>query len=258
MTDRAVSEVIGFVLVFSLVLSSVSVVYVVGFGGLQDARDAEQLTNAERAFDVLADNMDDIHRDNAPNRATEFKLYDARIDVGDPVTFNVTVDNGTGTQSFSVDARPVVYAPTTGETTLRYLNGAVFRTGGSGSVLLNEPRFLFRESGGLRTAAFPLIETRPDGVNAIGGSTTVLIRADLARAELLGSLPDAAGRYDVTFRVETAAARAPTWERFLEAELNDAYGDADRCTVSGGTVECAFETDRLYVSATRIDVAIDS
>jgi len=55
---RAVSDVVGYVLVFSLVSLTVGVVSVAGVGALQDARDVEQANNAERAFDVLGDNVE--------------------------------------------------------------------------------------------------------------------------------------------------------------------------------------------------------
>jgi len=61
----------GFVFAFALVTASVGVVYTTGIGGLEDARENEQVTNAVRAFDVLHDNIEDVTREDAPSRATE-------------------------------------------------------------------------------------------------------------------------------------------------------------------------------------------
>lgn len=264
--DRAVSEVIGFVLVFSLILASVSIVYVFGFTGLQQARDAEQLNNAERAFEVLADNVNDIHYDDAPNRATEFRLYDAQLAVGEPTTFNVTVTDLNPKESYSVDGHPVVYRPNHGPTTLRYVNGGILREDRNGAIFVSEPSFVFRESGGERTAVIPLIETRPRRTSPISGTTTVLVRTALSRAELLADLrhegidtTDADDRYAVTFRiVSPSELRASAWKRYVESELDAAYGAGNYCTRTDSEVVCEFQAEQVQVSATRIDTRIGS
>ena len=80
---RGVSEIVGFILVFSLVLGTITLVYASGLSGLDDTRDAERITNAERAFDVLANNFQQMGRGEAPNRATEIKLAEAQLSVRD-------------------------------------------------------------------------------------------------------------------------------------------------------------------------------
>lgn len=47
MTERGVSDVVGFVLVFALIITSVGVIYTDGLTSLQDARDAQRLSNAD-------------------------------------------------------------------------------------------------------------------------------------------------------------------------------------------------------------------
>jgi hypothetical protein len=84
---RAVSETLGFVFAFALIVTTTGIVFTVGQGGLQNAQDQERLNNAERAMDVLAQNMNDLNRRSAPSRATEIRLSEASIAYGDPVTF---------------------------------------------------------------------------------------------------------------------------------------------------------------------------
>lgn len=258
MADRGVSEVIGFVLIFSLITLSVGTVYVVGFGGLQDARDTEQLRNVERAFDVLADNVDDIAVNDAPNRATEFRLYEADLTVGEPTRFTVDVDDGTTVTSYSVNAYPIVYEAQGSPTTIRYLNGAVIRQDRNGERFLEQPTFVFRETGGERTAVIPIIQTRSQGEQTVGGTGTVLVRANRVLAESLGTHVDGGTTYDVEITVETTERRAPLWRDALNSELDAAYG-VTPCSSSGGTVTCSpFTVDRVFVTATRIDVSIDA
>jgi len=263
MADRGVSEVIGFVLIFSLITLSVGAVYVVGFGGLQDARDAEQLTNVERAFDVLADNIDDIAVNNAPNRATEFRLYEADITVGEPTRFTVSINESEpNSATYSVNAYPIVYEAQGSPTTIRYINGAVIRQDRNGQRFLNEPSFVFRTAGVNKTAILPIIQTRSQGDQTIGGTGTVLVRSDRVLAESLGTHTKAGVDYDVNITVETTERRAPLWEDLLNSELDAAY-NVEPCSTTGGTVVCdgasgdGFTVQRVHVTATRIDVSID-
>lgn len=170
---RGVSETVGFVLVFSLVLLTVGAVFTIGYGGLQDARDAERINNAERAFDVLVDNIADITARGAPSRGTEIRLAEASIGSGPPTLVNVTgyesgaMDFSTG--NYSLD--PVVYE--SAGTRIRYAGGAVTRIQPDGSLLLQEPNFVVSE----KRVILPVIQLSVED-RSIAGSRTVLVRSE--------------------------------------------------------------------------------
>jgi FlaG/FlaF family flagellin (archaellin) len=52
--ERGVSELIGYVLAFSIVVASVGAVYAGGLGAAMEFQQDERETNAERAFVALA------------------------------------------------------------------------------------------------------------------------------------------------------------------------------------------------------------
>ncbi|WP_143423207.1 DUF7289 family protein [Halegenticoccus soli] len=238
------SEVLGFVLAFSLVVSAVGIVYVVGFGGLQETRDGERVNNAERAFDVLADNMVDVYADGAPSRATEIKLADARLTHADPIYVNTTVGSSGSTVAFSNSSAiaPISYDAGTGARIV-YSNGAVVRDQRAGERMLVEPAFVFSRD---RTVLF-YVRTMPRGPAGVGGSRTTLVRAE--RTRLYSPLSNATGPYDVTLEVTTP--RAEAWERYLESEL---AWEADPCATAGGTVRCEFETEEVHLTVVEIHV----
>lgn len=260
MPDRGISEVIGFVLVFSLIVATVAVVYVVGFGGLADTRDAEQLTNAERAFDVLADNLNDLNRDAAPNRATEIKLYDAGLRLASGPQMNVTITSGApGTPVFKQNVDPIVYTADRSGTKLVYAGGAVMRVDDDAAVLKRRPPMVFREDGSTRVAVVPIIQTRSRGTQNVGGDGTMLVRAERASTVVLNTGNISASGYTVNFTIRSTTARAPVWERHLDERIGNAYGVADPCTLSSpDTAACVFDVDRLYVTATYVDVAFST
>lgn len=272
MADRGVSDVVGFTLVFALIVTTVGVVYVTGFSGLEDARGAERVNNADRAFDVLGDNMDDLYREDAPSRATEIKLSDAQLQFGETtrLTAEITnVDEDAANRTFSTSLQPIVYT-TTGEepTRLVFEAGAIMRTERSSGVVRRDAPFLFENSGNTKTAVLPLVQTRSTGSKSVGGDTTVLVRADRSITELLNASTspgratgdagdgDVDPEYAVELTIETTELRAPLWRDHLNDEIPDSFATTDPpCSVTDpDKVTCTIAVERLYVSAARIDV----
>lgn len=286
MADRGVSEVVGFVLVFALVALVVGVVSVMGFGGLQDVRNAERVDNAERAFDVLADNVEDLHRGNAPNRATEFRLYEATLELGSPTDVSVEwlnndTDDTNQVPEFGADVSPLVYTPRSEtSSSIVYSGGAVIREDGSGAVILDEPPFTFDDNGGVKTAVIPIIDTRSPNREYAVGTSTVLIRTERVGNEVLAARTDPSAassdvdsdgnpEYEVRITLTTTPTRAEAWVRYLNDEIpdsfdaNDVDGDSDvtddpACERNGDEAVCVVAVERLYVTTSRVDVSIDS
>lgn len=92
--ERAVSEVIGFALTFSIIILSVGLLTVGGFTALEDFSDGEQLQNAERAFDALAEHGNEIQRnDGVSERSMQIQLRDGQLGFRDGPT--LAIDDGT-------------------------------------------------------------------------------------------------------------------------------------------------------------------
>lgn len=236
---------VGFVLVFSLVLTTIGIVYVGGLASLEDSREAEQINNAERAFDVLAENFQKQARDEAPNRATEIKLSEAQLSTGEARRISANTPD----LAFSVGAdrnRAIIFDTGAGSQIV-YEHGAVIRVDGEDSTMVREPDFLIDSD---RTV-LRYIETVGGG-QSIGGETTVLVRSSIARSELLHTETDPD---EVTLRVRTAEQRAEAWERYLEAETPNPDSCEQIVDPDGVTaVECQFDTASLHIALTRISV----
>jgi hypothetical protein len=236
---RGLSDVIGFVLVFGLITAAVAVVSVGGFQVLEDARDNQQVTNAEQAFDVLDENVEDLAVRGAPRRSTEILLSDAELTFGDPVTFNVTAG---GTDYYATNVTPLVYQ-TSGGTELVYVNGAVLRQHDDGAYLANEPRV----SAGDRTfVPFVVTSARSDGV-AASNARRVLVRTAVNGRDVR-TFDDPDTRLNVT------TPRAAAWERYLEDELDvECSGPDDGLT---GEVSCPLPGDEVYVQAIGVSISV--
>lgn len=248
MDDRAVTEVVGFILVFSIVLGTITFVYVGGLGGLQDTRDSERTANAERAFDVLANNFQDVARGNAPSRATEIKLAEAGLRVDDNGRFEI---NASSMDSSAVARpRPVVYSAGD-RTQIVYESGAVIREDGDAAIMLRDPDFVFDDE---RTVV-RYVEPR-GGSASVSGSTTVLVRSERSHSRLLASESDP-GTVNLSFR--TSPTRAGVWKSYFEGELAGMSPDCHVTEDGSGdsaTVYCDFDTDHLMVARSRLWVEL--
>lgn len=250
MTDRAISEVIGYALVFSLVLSTVALVSVAGFGQLQQTRDAEQVNNAQRAFDLLATNMDDIAQRGAPSRSTEIRLKESQLDVASPIQVTIVAQNSSNVdqnRTNTYDVNPIIYKTNDGDSQLVYAGGAIFRIDNGNGVALERPSIVAESD----RVVFPLVQTRSRNVQGVAGGT-IRVRADNSGTELLVS--DTKGTFD-TMLLNVTSPRANLWVDVLDEY--EAF-DCDLDT-SGSTdqAECeATGLDRTHFTAVRVDLSL--
>lgn len=254
-SDRGVSETISFVLVFSLVVASVGTVYAIGVTDLEATRDAERVENAQRAFDVLAENLDDL-LDGAPSRGTEIKLAEATLRSANDARMNVTVDAADGTRAYSSGAiplAPLVYDVEAGGQ-VRLSNGAVLREPeqGTASVVRGPP--LVADDCVLIT----IIKQEHVGSAAVGGDRTVRIRmsasrprrlydnesagVDMVRVNVTTPYTDAWGRHYESVGFDCTEVEAPTAASpgRVSCMVTD-VGDIDRVTVVWLRVTTEFE-----------------
>lgn len=246
MADRAVSEVLSFALVFSLIVASIILVSVSGLGALQNARDAEQMENAERAFDVLSDNIADLHKQGAPSRATEVSLGEASLRTGENTTISVQVHDGTAPKDVGTwEIRPIIYAGNQ-ERELVYEAGAVYRTNRDSGVQKRTPPILVSDDRVLIT----VVGTTASGQQSLGGST-VLVRTNHRNSNV--SFADTGGNIEhVNISVDSDPRREELWQSYFEREgFTCAANGWCNFTSSSGDIQ------RTYVVYHDIAVEID-
>lgn len=244
MPERAVSEVVSFVLVFSLIVVAVGAIYATGLGGVQGARQTEQVTNAQRAFDVLADNLGDLADTGAPSRATSVKLADASLSFGNPVT--VTVTPGPDT-AITRRTHPITYRANGGGGAVSYVHGAVIRSDHSGSAVTHPPAF---HPG--NTTMLTLVIVDPQGRRSVGGSAQVLVRASRTNRTVRTYRTT-----DHTATVDVSTAHPTAWRNTLTAHENTRDCTVSRINSSQSRVSCTIHTDRVVVRVVTLDVELD-
>lgn len=239
---RGVSETLGHILIFSLILFFISVTVVTGLAGLEDTRDFEEFQSADRAYDILAENFAEIYEENSPSRATEIDLGSGQIQYGEPTYFNISDSTGSFNAT-NVSVRPIKYR-FDGDRALIYEAGAVFREQSDGAVLIRNPSFLLSDS----SIHIPLVQTLPREERTIAGAT-VLIRGELTLRSVAVTPSDTVQNVTIAIR----SPRAEQWAAYLETTIMSCG------LITDNSVECSVDDppSQTYVTYQRIIVSFD-
>jgi len=241
--DRGVSNVVGYILVFSLITITIGTVFAVGITGVEDRREAERVANVERAFDVLDDNLRDIQRYGDPNRATEVRLAGGTLSIDEETRVVLATTNDTDDLANETLAewtsRRIAYQDE--ETTIAYDAGALVRGDGDGSVMLSEPRFVGADG---RTTLPVVALVRGDTDDRVAGDGTVQITVvEGVNANSETTRYEAASGETLYLWIETDQPEA--WARYFER--TDEFADATPAGVDDAAVAAIEHDDEVYV-----------
>jgi len=245
-SNRAVSDVLAFTIVFSIIITSVTLTYTIGFGALNDAQAGEQSQNAERAISALGTNFEDVERGEAESRSGQIALRGAGIDVANDSTINVTVVDGGGSETIERPLRSLTY--TTDDTELAYQGGGVFRSDDGNSVTVSEPRVRCGEDRAVVTVV--QLQSTESGIS---GETSVEVEARAVGGGPSLVYPNEsrdASADRVTLELD-GTRHGEAWDRYLTEDDNE-------WSESGGTYTCDFggsgSTGQVYVRLVTIRI----
>ncbi|MFB6282501.1 MAG: hypothetical protein ABEK59_01010 [Halobacteria archaeon] len=242
---RGVSETIGYIVIFGLVVSTISLVYVNGFPALISSEESVHISNTEKAYTVFQNNMQDISRGFAPSRGTEIRLSNSKVDLdGDSQTkINVTIKSSSGSSfSFVSNSTPVVH--TIDNENVIYDSGAIIRdtdTSENSSGMKYPPDWKIEED----TVIVSVVRTTGTGTRA--GEDTVLLEAKETGVSSNVSTAD-------NITVKVTSPRANAWESYFRKSSDVASvsrdGSSTVMTVTGTKIKALyFRTDiKLTIS----------
>lgn len=141
--ERALSNVVGFVLAFAVIISAVGIVSTFGFDALEDARESELAKNTERSYVLLGQNFNELVEGEAVKRTSEMELRSGSMGVTNETVFTLEIEQSPGS-NFERKFAPHSLDYRIDDTVIAYENGATFRgkTGTNASVLDIEPSFI--------------------------------------------------------------------------------------------------------------------
>ncbi len=247
--ERAVSDVVGYVLVFTLVTATIGTVFGIGMVGLENRQDAERVANVERAFDVLDDNLRDIQRYEDPSRATEIRLSGGTLSLSETTTVTLEYTNASGDFEYErVNVSTIAY--TDDDTTVVYEGGAQIRADGSESTMRSPPRFVADDG---RTV-LPIVRPLAAGDStSTGGDGTVQITTERGGSRTL-QYPDGVAPDPTEIRIRIESPYADAWEGYFKD--SDAFTDVARPT-EDEVVARLNHDDRVFLRVIGVDVGFN-
>ncbi len=252
--DRAVSDVLAFILVFSIIITSVGLVYVFGMGALGDAQVSEQNRNAERAFETMAVSFSDLQDGRGVERLSQLNPRGGGVGVDDGPRVTVTVggdtlNDGGGDPLGDGSVGSLNYAHE--GTEVSYELGATFRADDGHSVMVRPPEFVCTTSGSGPDRAIVsytnLSATEPSSVST---SSTLRIRATREDSEFNRS----GGDLNVTIEDST---HADAWERYFDENgWSNVEGPSDGVDHVEATCETDGSSATAYVRETELEIEL--
>lgn len=168
--ERGVRNVLGYVLTFSIIVVSVGVVSTAGYQQLTEFRETEQLGNAERGLELVADNFDDLQQGRASARSGDLDLAGGDLTVVEGPEMRVSV-TGSATdyeETLSVGGLRYRYRGTT----VSYENGALFRTSPRNDTgILSRPTLVCSDD----RALVSVVSLRANDTEHVGGGTAQVV-----------------------------------------------------------------------------------
>jgi hypothetical protein len=202
--EAAVSETLGYILLFAIVTLSMGVIYAIGYPALQSNIDANIFESAEQSFIVLQSNMNRVAFDQTPVKELKINLMSSSVSVSNESS--ITIDDGinppllipTGEIVFEKDGK-----------TIAYEMGGVFKTyQRDATVMVSEPPIYITEIDGTNVTTIGLISVNGYSYVSGKGITTLTLKHNSSSLEKSSS--------ETTVDIQINSTRASKWEQYLE------------------------------------------
>jgi len=177
-SDGGVSEVIGFLIIFTIIILGISLVTLYGYPVLLQQQSSANERVMEKNMIVLQNDIKSLTYSMVPNSETSMSIGGGTLFVyngtssASPATFTVECDNG-NTPVLPNSTGKIQYESVDAQTNIALENGAVVTrmTNINGSTMLAEPRWFY--DAPTNTAAIYLIHFNTTSVMEKTGISTV-------------------------------------------------------------------------------------
>ncbi len=235
--DSAVSETVGYILMFSIVILSMSFIYTMGYPVLQKNVEASVFENAEQSFIVLQSHMKRVAFDQAPVKVMKIKLHSSTISIDNDSSILISYDNN----SFSYDMGEIEFSKD--EKLLAYENGGVWKQNSPSEVLMvSQPPVYTGRVNNINTTTIGVVSI--NGHYSTAGSGIASITMKHNNSSLI--TPDD----PVNVIVQINSIYAKQWAKYLEENGFDIISS------NSSTVFASRDNTMLFIGNHVVDVSI--
>ena len=218
-SERAVSEVIGYSLVFGIVVIAIGLIYVAGVPALQSSKDTTQFKSVEQGFLILRTDLLKVALDQSPVRTTKLGTAEGGSLSSDPSACKLSLkvfESGTECFNDTIELGNIEFASRIGSVSCE--NGAVLTKYSSGSIMTSKPRMFNSTDQG--NILFSLVKIN-DSFSSVGGGVARITISNPRFNESIFSTPEV--YRNGTLKIKVDSEYADAWERFLEDEFDAAF-----------------------------------
>lgn len=238
--NAAVSETLGYILLFGIVTLSMGVIYAIGYPALQTNMDANVFESAEQNFIVLQSNMERVAFDQTPVKVLKLKLQSSSIAVTNDSSISVTTSGG---DSWNYTTGEIVFSKD--EKTITYEMGAVFKKyPREATVMVSEPPIYVTSFENTRVTNVGIVSVDGNSQMSGKGIATVNLRHNSSDMYMSNSATDV--------RLLINSTHALKWEEYLE-EMGFSI---DNNATTSSSVSAYINNTMLIMSNHSVDVDI--
>ena len=204
--DAAVSETVGFILMFSIVILSMSTIYILGYPILQEHIESSVFENAQQSFIVLQSDMKRVAFEQLPMKTMKIKLHSSTLSIDDRSSIFIGYNDG-NSHSYNYSTGEIEF--TKNGNILTYENGGLWmKQHPSGTIMLSKPLIYTAEINNENMTTIGVIDI--NGRQSTGGNGVVSINMEHNSSNLIKP----PNKVDVTVTINSVYARE--WGRYLE------------------------------------------
>lgn len=202
--EDAVSETVGYILLFAIVTLSMGIIYAIGYPVLQSNIDANIFESAEQSFIVLQSNMNRVAFDQTPVKILKINLMSSSITISDQSS--ITIDDNIN-PPLNVSVGEIIFEKD--DKTIAYEMGAVFKTySGGKTIMVSDPSIFTDTIDGKNVTTIGIIAIRGNESVAGKGITSLILKHNSSDVEKGSVLTDV--------DIHINSIHASGWKNYLE------------------------------------------
>lgn len=202
--NNAVSETLGYILLFGIVTLSMGIIYVVGYPVLQSNIDANVFESSEQSFIVLQSNMKRVSFDQAPVKNLKIKLQGSELAVDDhSSSIEINYDGNSHTYNageirFSKGKKSIIYE----------MGGVIKSYSPTSTLMVSKPPVYTSTIGNDSVTTIGVVSLNGNAWLSGRGITTVTMQHNTSIMNMTSS--------DTNVTVVINSLNAPAWKIYLE------------------------------------------
>jgi len=219
MDKKGVSEVIGYILTFSAVVTVVTIVYVGGMPLIKRTQENSVFQSMETAFFTIQSNVEKVALGQSPARTVKVRVSQGSLSLSNGSWMNISWTGNPQGRNFTYQSLVFML----GNRGIAYENGAVIEYFPNSSIIVSKPKIVFLNVSGKKYLYISIINV--SGAFSKGGSVAELTIQQYPDEMNATSVLVATGNVRYV-NISVGGSYSQAWIYYLE-EVNASFSDMD-------------------------------